>query len=537
MPEGDWWRISTVTGNNYAYSITMYHIYWNSCLYNHKADLFVGGGGSYPGSSNSAMMISGLRHMMNHKNAGGTINQSFVNSCPVRLFFVCNTQQPLYDSNAGWAYSITSQSTTSGLRDDIHSSYGWMPYRSIYILPWSTVRTTAGINSIANGGWGLQHYNLAYAWEMNDDGVPVQVALAGRTVIVDPTDSESWLMFDSPGVRKLDTRALPAQHNVQHTGVNNTTITGYGDPTMSVTMNRYFSENELTGYLAVTTGPRHSSLTNNSTLGQRNSASRYIRGNTAGTTVTLTLDNTGGGTNATSGNYPTPGDTVSFYKLAIWEKINSADVAGVPVDVYKPSVGNVSEEHVNSASVYMIADGVNNDPIISTVGQNGTASSANYRKPSYTKLGDVWSNTFGNGLKVPSFLAIFSNSIGKHEIATFPTKYILSSSPHLALIPGEEWVRGSSYLSSIESIQGNVQSYDSRHSLDQANNPLEAYGRSGNTTVYHHPFRSGYTSTNNIHPGNSGGIGTYAVGSYDFYQRGSTADVHGWNVIHPRVLL
>ena len=537
MPEGDWWHTSTREANNYAYSITMYHIYWNACLYHHKADFFVGAGGSYPGSSNSAMMISGLRHMMNHKNAGGTINQSFVNSCPVRLFFVCNTSGPLYNSNAGWAFSITSAASTSGLRDSIHSSYGWMPYRSTYILPWSTVRTTAGINSIANGGWGLQHYNLAYAWEKNgvvgqwgEEGVK---QIGSGQIIVDPSDSESWLMFNSSGVHKLDTRALTAQHNVQHTGVNNTTITGYGDPTMSVTMNRYFSENELTGYLAVTTAPRSTLLTNNSTLGQRNSASRYIRGNTAGTTVTLTLDNTSATTNASYGSYPTQGDTVSFYKLAIWEKINSADVAGVPVDVYKPSVGNVSEEHVNSASVYMIADGVNNDPIISIVGQNGTASSANYRKPSYTKIGDVWSNTFGNGLKVPSFLAIFSNSIGKHEIATFPTKYNISSSPHLALIPGEEWVRGSSYLSRIENIQGNVQSYDSRHSLDQANNPLEAYGTMGNTTLYHHPFRSGYTKTTNIHPGKSGGIGTYAVGSYDFYQNGSTADVHGWSVIHP----
>lgn len=538
MPEGDWWQQSRIADQIYSYTITMYNVYWLSQSYHYGADLYSAAGGSYPGSSSTSMHISGLRHMLIHKENGGTIDQSFINNCPVRVFFVCNTSQPLYDTNAGWAYNIPMGDHSRSMQDSVATTHCWVPYRTGYLFPWSTVRTTTGINSIANGGWGLQASQLCNAWKHNGTFGPEgnervsSMAGNGRVWTVDPADTESLLSLDNDGLWKIDTREVVKQHEVQHNGTCQTNMDSYSNPTMSVSMNRYFSENELAGYMLVSTGSRSTLLTNNSTLGARNYASRYITGNTAGTTVTLNLDNSSGGTNYTSGSYPVVGYSVQFYKVAIAQLVKPT-VDGVPFNAFSTAEGNISSDHVNRKTTNMLSYFPGNNTLAVTVGSGGTASSADYSAQSYSKLSDIWTNTYGNGLKVPSFRSICSNSIAKFEIVDFPKKYSLSSSPHLALTSGEEWGPGASYITLRDNHNGNLQYWDPKHANDQANQPLPAYSTSGNDAHYHWPSRTRYHETTQRSGFNAGPTAVSPNSWMGFSARGSSANVEGIEQICP----
>lgn len=146
-PVGSWWK-DKGTGN-IAWTHTAYNWYPNSgMMYNHPADLYAMGGGTYYGSSWLTLFIGGLRHMHLHKAAGGTINSTFINNCPVKCF-VCHFNY--YIKNYRWYGNAGNTGmcgfnivTPHGALIQAHGSHSWF-------MPIELYTTNAGIQNLADG--------------------------------------------------------------------------------------------------------------------------------------------------------------------------------------------------------------------------------------------------------------------------------------------------------------------------------------------------------------------------------------------------
>ena len=147
LPVGNWWTNGNTFDQRHSHS--WYHWYPNGgYLYNYEADIMFLYGSTWTPSSTIMMTIGGLRHMHRHKAAGGTINSSFISSCPVKCFVTYHNQ---YISGGGLL--IGGSHGYNGMKLwNIETPHGALiqSHGNGYFMPKEWYSTTSGIQKWAD---------------------------------------------------------------------------------------------------------------------------------------------------------------------------------------------------------------------------------------------------------------------------------------------------------------------------------------------------------------------------------------------------